>query len=53
MRRLMAGMLAVTMCVTLLAGAEEAGAKVVKPKLSKKKLNPAQLNVRDRILKGL
>ncbi len=38
MRRLMAGMLAVTMCVTLLAGAEEAGAKVVKPKLSKKKL---------------
>lgn len=38
MRRLMAGMLAAAMCVTLFAGAGEAGAKTVKPKLSKKKL---------------
>lgn len=34
----MAGMLAATMCVTLLAGASEADAKTVKPKLSKKKI---------------
>lgn len=34
----MAGMLAAAMCVTLFAGAGEAGAKTVKPKLSKKKL---------------
>ncbi len=38
MRRLMAGMLAAAMCVTLFAGAGDAGAKTVKPKLSKKKL---------------
>lgn len=38
MRKYMAGMLAAVMCVTLLAGAGEAEAKTVKPKLSKKKL---------------